>query len=242
VRILALDTSLPGGSVAFHRDESTRARAGDPAQPHAVRLPGALTDLLGEAGATLADVQLLAVGLGPGAFTGLRVGLATMQGLAFATGIPIVGVSGLEALAVAAHRAAADREIVVGVWLDAARQEVFAARYRFDPAATVGVAPVEDPMCARPSTVLETWRASASPLPAVWIGGGVVTYAPSLEQAGVSIRVIDTPMLAPLVAELGGRVFTAGGAVSPHALRPLYIRRPDAELARSRALAVEGGP
>ena len=135
---LALDTSTPGGSVALRRDGAlVLARAGDPAEPHAVRLPGALIDLVAGDGATLDDVTLLAVGLGPGAFTGLRVGLATMQGLAFATGVPIVGVSGLDALAVAAHRAASDARRVIGVWLDAGRQEVFAARYRVDPSAAV---------------------------------------------------------------------------------------------------------
>jgi len=242
VRTLALDTSLPGGSVALRRDGAlVLARAGDPAEPHAVRLPGTLIDLVAEDGATLDDVQLLAVGLGPGAFTGLRVGLATMQGLAFATGLPIVGVSGLDALAVEARRAAADRECVIGVWLDAGRQEVFAARYRVDPSAAFGVTAIEDPMSARPAAVLEKWRATREPMPAVWIGGGAVTYAADAESSGASIRILDTPLLAPLVAELGEQIASENGSVAPHALRPLYIRRPDAELARSRSLAVEGG-
>src|SRR6478735_2358845 len=164
VRTLALDTSLPGGSVALRRDGAlVLARAGTPAEPHAVRLPGALIDLVADDGATLDDVQLLAVGLGPGAFTGLRVGLATMQGLAFATGLPIVGVSGLDALAVAAHRAVSDRNRVIGVWLDAGRQEVFAARYRVDPRAAFGVTAVGDPISARPGAVLDKWRAAGDP-------------------------------------------------------------------------------
>jgi len=210
--------------------------------PHAVRLPGALIDLVADDGATLDDVQLLAVGLGPGAFTGLRVGLATMQGLAFATGLPIVGVSGLDALAVAAHRAVADRDRVIGVWLDAGRQEVFAARYRVDPSAAFGVTALEDPMSARPGAVLETWRSAGEPMPVVWIGGGAMTCAADLKSSDSAIRILDTPLLAPLVAELGEQINSANGPVAPHALRPLYIRRPDAELARSRSLAVEGGP
>ena len=242
MRTLALDTSLPGGSVALRRDGAlVLARAGDPAEPHAVRLPGALIDLVVEDGATLDAVQLLAVGLGPGAFTGLRVGLATMQGLAFATGVPIVGVSGLDALAVAAHHAVVGREVVIGVWLDAGRQEVFAARYRVDPSAAFGVIAIEDPMSARPAAVLDRWRGAGEPMPAVWIGGGAVTCAASLEAGGAPIRILDTPLLAPLVAELAEQVAHAHGSVAPHALRPLYIRRPDAELARIRSLAVEGG-
>jgi len=242
VRTLALDTSLPGGSVALRRDGVlVLARAGDPTEPHAVRLPGAVIDLATEDGATLDDVQLLAVGLGPGAFTGLRVGLATMQGLAFATGVPIVGVSGLDALAVAARRAVADPESVIGVWLDAGRQEVFAARYRVDPSGLFGVTAIEDPMSARPPAVLERWRATGAQMPGIWIGGGAATWAESLEPGGVPVRILHTPLLAPLVAELGELIKNARGSAAPHALRPLYIRRPDAELARSRSLAVEGG-
>ena len=210
--------------------------------PHAVRLPGALIDLVADDGATLDDVQLLAVGLGPGAFTGLRVGLATMQGLAFATGLPIVGVSGLDALAVAAHRAVADRDRVIGVWLDAGRQEVFAARYRVDPRAAFGVTAVGDPISARPGAVLDKWRAAGDPMPVVWIGGGAMTYAAEVKSSGSAVRILETPLLAPLVAEVGEQIKSANGSVAPHALRPLYIRRPDAELARSRSLAVEGGP
>lgn len=242
MRTLALDTSLPGGSVALRRDGAlVLARAGDPAEPHAVRLPGALIDLVAGDGATLDDVHLLAVGLGPGAFTGLRVGLATMQGLAFATGVPIVGVSGLDALAVAAHRAVSERGRVIGVWLDAGRQEVFAARYRVDLNAAFGVTALEDPMSARPGAVLEKWRAAGEPMPVVWIGGGAMTYAADLKSSDSAIRILDTPLLAPLVAELGEQIESATGPVAPHALRPLYIRRPDAELARSRSPAVEGG-
>ena len=242
MRTLALDTSLAGGSIALRRDGATvLARVGDPSEPHAVRLPGALTDLLAEDGAMLEDVQLLAVGLGPGAFTGLRVGLATMQGLAFATATPIVGVSGLDALAVAAHRAATGREGIIGVWLDAARQEVFAARYRVDPRSSLGVTAIGDPVSARPLAVIDSWRASADPMPGIWIGGGVMTYAATIEAFRTPVETVETPILAPLIAELGERIYEAPGPVAPHALRPLYVRRPDAELARSRSLAVEGG-
>ena len=186
---------------------------------------------------------LLAVGLGPGAFTGLRVGLATMQGLAFALGVPIVGVSGLDALASAAQRAVGNRDVVIGVWLDAARQEVFAARYRVDRGTLFGTAAIEAPMAARPAVVLERWRTAGGPMPAVWIGGGAVTYASAIDSIGVSRpEVLETPLLAPWIAELGERISGAGGAGAPHALRPLYVRRPDAELARGRSLAVEGGP
>ena len=231
--------------MALRRDGTLiAARSGDASTPHAARLPAALTALLAEDGATLDDVGLLAVGLGPGAFTGLRVGLATMQGLAFATSRPIVGISGLDALAVAAARAVADASAIIGVWLDAARQEVFAARYRVDSASLLGVTPLDDPLAARPAAVLDAWGREEKPFPDVWIGGGAVTYREVIDRDRPGQRRVDvdTPLLAPLIAELGERVFRADGAAAPHALRPLYVRRPDAELARGRSLALGSGP
>ena len=230
MQTLALDTSTPDGSVAFRRDgHLVTARAGDGTRPHATRLPGELLALLAANHATLADVTLLAVGLGPGAFTGLRVGIATMQGLAVATGLPLVGVSGLDALAVAAARVTGTHDgRVIGVLLDASRGEVFAARYRVDPSAAVGVTPLESPVATVPTLVLDTWRDHA--WPDTWIGSA--TKNPALPDLGG--QHVEAPILAPLVAELAERRRGAGGAFSPHALQPMYVRRPDVEVARER--------
>ena len=164
-----------------------------------------------------------------------------MQGLAFATGLPIVGVSGLDALAVAARRAVADRDASSACGSTPGGRKCSRRAIEWTRALAFGVTAMEDPMSARPAAVLEKWRATGEPMPAVWIGGGAVTYAADVESSGASIRILDTPLLAPLVAELGEQIASENGSVAPHALRPLYIRRPDAELARSRSLAVEGG-
>ena len=92
------------------------------------------------------------------------------------------------------------------MWLDAGRQEVFAARYRVDPSAAFGVTAMEDPMSARPAAVLEKWRATGEPMPVVWIGGGAMTYAADVKSSDSAIRILDTPLLAPLVAELGEQI------------------------------------
>ena len=108
--VLALDTTTRGGSVAVARDGRVLdLLEGDAARPHAERLPGDLVTSLERAGASLADVDVFAVAVGPGSFTGLRIGIAAIQGCAFAAGRPVVGVSALEALALAAAGGASDR-------------------------------------------------------------------------------------------------------------------------------------
>src|SRR4051812_37344406 len=96
MRVLALDTTTRAGSVALVEDDRVVAeRAGDPARSQGQRLPGDLADL----GAPWTAIDVFAVASGPGSFTGLRIGIATMQGLALVTGGRLVGVSALEALA-----------------------------------------------------------------------------------------------------------------------------------------------
>lgn len=225
--VLALETATRAGSVAVLR--GTRmldARAGDPARPHGTRLPGDLLAALDRSGLTLRDVDLLAVCLGPGAFTGLRVGIASIQGLAMGAGLPVVGVSALDALAVAAAEASGAERI--GVWIDAARGEVFAARYARDPGTVLGVAPADEPVSAKPATVVESWRAQP---PGVLIGDGTIRFP--LEASILGAQVLPTPdLLAPIVARCAARLAEHGAAGRPHALRPVYVRRPDAELAR----------
>lgn len=225
--VLALETATRAGSVAVVRGtRELDARAGDPARPHATRLPGDLLAALTRSGLTLADVDLLAVCLGPGAFTGLRVGIASIQGLAMATGLPVAGVSALDALAVAAVAAGTDGRI--GVWMDAARGEVFAARYEPDRDAVLGIRHADEPVSAPPAAVVETWRADP---PGVLIGDGAARFPD--EAATLGAQVLPTPsLLAPIVARCAARLAEAGGAGRPHALRPVYVRRPDAELAR----------
>src|SRR5215213_4015781 len=102
--ILALDTTTRAGSCALGRDGIVMHEfASDPASSHAEHLPGDLIALLGVAQLGLDVIDVFAVATGPGSFTGLRVGIATMQGLAFAAGKPLIGVSALDALAAVAH-------------------------------------------------------------------------------------------------------------------------------------------
>src|SRR4051812_171473 len=98
--VLALDTTTPAGSCAVLRDGMIiREQPSDPARPQAAQLPGALMSLVDSSAIGLDDIDVYAVAIGPGSFTGLRVGIAAMQGLAFAARRPLIGVSTLDALA-----------------------------------------------------------------------------------------------------------------------------------------------
>src|SRR5438034_8845785 len=109
MRVLALDTTTPAGSVALVAEDGETAedrvmrvmdvRRGDPARTHAERLPAEILAVLDAHGLAVADVDVFAVASGPGSFTGLRIGIATIQGLAFVHRRRVVGVSALEALA-----------------------------------------------------------------------------------------------------------------------------------------------
>src|SRR5215831_5174745 len=103
MQVLALDTTGRQGSVAIVRDDdrelTVAEQSGDPARSHAERLPAELLALVDARGAPMSEIDCFAVASGPGSFTGLRIGIATMQGLASVSRKPMVGVSALTALA-----------------------------------------------------------------------------------------------------------------------------------------------
>ena len=221
--VLALDTTTRRGSCAVARDGRVlREQAGDASRPQASRLPGELLTLLEAEALTLGDVDIFAVATGPGSFTGLRVGIATMQGLAFAAAKPLIGVSALDALAGIAN---APR---VATWVDAWRGEVFAALYVDGVAAA-------DPVVAVPEDLL-----TAVPSGTLFIGDGAATFAEVIVRvAGPGSRIADppVPLLAGTIAQLATAAADAGHCPPPHAIRPVYVRRPDAELARDARVA-----
>src|SRR4051812_37025982 len=136
MRVLALDTTTRAGSVAVAEDGRVLVeRTGDAARTHAERLPAEVTDALTAAHLTLADIDLFAVASGPGSFTGLRIGIATVQGFAFVTRKRVAPVSALRALAEAAA-AGCQPGTRIAAWMDAHRGEVFSALYEITAPAT----------------------------------------------------------------------------------------------------------
>lgn len=236
--VLALDTTTRAGSCALVRDGrvlEVGTGAGD--RPHAVRLPGEVLGLLAAQDLALRDVDAFAVAAGPGSFTGLRIGIASMQGLAFATGRPIVGVSALDGLAAsAAEREGPRGAACVGVWMDALRGEVFAALYRVERSAAGEWEAVEidAALVAPPDLVLERWISTGA-REVVFVGDGALTYRALVEGSGLLGRLVDPlPPVAPALARLAAARLAHGGGFLPHAVVPVYVRRPDAELARDR--------
>jgi tRNA threonylcarbamoyladenosine biosynthesis protein TsaB len=229
VTVLSLDTTTREGSTAVVRDGRVlHELAGDPGIPHGQRLPGGIQDVLDAADVRLEEVDLFAVAAGPGSFTGLRVGIATMQGLAMARGRRIVPVSVLDALG---HVGAASGQ-QAGAWMDAQRGQVFAALYGSDGRELVG------PTALSPAETLAAWRQQTDLRHVRFIGDGAVRYADALrEQAGDDVTIELAPLLAGTIGLIAEG--NPSAAVLPHAVVPIYIRRPDVELARERKLGAQ---
>jgi len=225
---LSLDTTTPGGSCAVARDGVIiHELRGDRDRPHDARLPGDLMALLADTRLGLRDIELYAVATGPGSFTGLRIGIATMQGLAFAAEKPLIGVSGFDALARTARvgraSATAQRGPAVATWVDAWRGEVFAARYEGD-------VEVEPPSVEKPDAVLARIAA-----PTLFVGDAVPIYGDVILRACGDRALFAEPPAPPLagtIAQLATEQARTGYRPAPDDIRPLYIRRPDAERAR----------
>ena len=229
--ILSLDTTTRGGSAAVLLDDRVLALVeGDGTRTHGERLPGELEQALAEAGRPLSAVDLLAVASGPGAFTGLRIGMAAMQGLALVTGRPVVGVSALDALALTAFEQLALPRARIGCWTDAARGEVFAALYDVEEGGADGptLMALTPPEVGLPPDISSRWHTLDS-TPIVMAGDAAGRYADQLHPAA---QVLPLPLLAPAIARLGRRLAQGAGRHLPHHLQPLYVRRPDVERAR----------
>src|SRR4029453_11761940 len=233
-------------------DERLSLVVGDQSRTHGERVPSEISQALQDAGLARSAIDLIAVAAGPGAFTGLRIGLATAQGLALTLDRPVVGVSALDALAwtVSHNRGRADSEFV-GAWMDAQRGDVFAALYRLMRSSNPDVSPpresvmveavpsrwtvVEAPVTARPQTVLEAWTAHLADRDAVFIGDAAQRDHALIAQIGRGRWRAETPdALAPAIAGIGRRLALDGLPGKPHLLKPIYVRRPDAEIERER--------
>ncbi|MEV6027186.1 tRNA (adenosine(37)-N6)-threonylcarbamoyltransferase complex dimerization subunit type 1 TsaB [Streptomyces sp. NPDC052036] len=208
--LLALDTATPAVTVALHDGTSVVASSAQvDARRHGELLLPAVDRVLAEADTRLDAVTGIVVGVGPGPYTGLRVGLMTADTFGLALGVPVYGVCTLDGLAYAS-----DLEVPFVVATDARRKEVYWARY--DNARTR----VTDPAVDRPADIAE----QVAGLPAV--GAGALLYPDTFPRAHEPEHV-SAAALASLAAE---RLAAGEELAAP---RPLYLRRPDAQVPKN---------
>jgi tRNA threonylcarbamoyladenosine biosynthesis protein TsaB len=232
VLVLAIDTSSATTSVAVLR------AAGDPwgaevlaeasallANAAGERLIGVVEQVLGAAGLTFAEIELVAVGVGPGSFTGTRVGVATAKGLCIATGKPLRGVSAFDALAVDAGARAGEQVLVA---IDARKSEVYCAL------VTCGlddVVTLDEPRHLPPDRVEGAFAHLGRGEVARVAGDGVPLVA--------SVAALRTYRIAPHAPRAAAIGALAGARQrrAPHdevdVLEPLYVRPPDITLPKS---------
>ncbi|GAA2415338.1 tRNA (adenosine(37)-N6)-threonylcarbamoyltransferase complex dimerization subunit type 1 TsaB [Streptomyces glaucosporus] len=212
--LLALDTATPAVTVALHDGRRTLAAADEvDARRHGELLLPAVDRVLGEAGASLGDVTGIVVGVGPGPYTGLRVGLMTATTVGAARDIPVHGLCTLDGIAYAAGTAGLEGPFAVAT--DARRKEVYWARYA--DARTRLTEPAVD----RPADI----AAEVGDLPAV--GAGARLYADTF--TGVRQDMPEHASAAALAALAAERLDSGDerGFLPP---LPLYLRRPDARV------------
>ncbi len=241
MRILALDTATARTAVAL-RDIDTGANAcmlgeldlsavDDPpagGRPgHAQRLLSLIDELLQQTETGWESIDRLAVGVGPGTFTGLRIGIASAQSLAAARALPLVGVSTLTSLALGAQeRAPASATLAV---IDARRGEAFVAGWA-SGADPLSGEPALAPRVLTPEQLARVAASSGTATRAV--GDGAIKFRELLEAAGVEVPQDGSP-LHRVSARVHCRLAALAEPSPDGRVEPEYLRRPDAEVARA---------
>ena len=217
MRILAVDTSSERGSVCIMDKGQVlgEVRLACSVQ-HSERLFRSVEFLFDYVDFKLADVDLYVAARGPGSFTGLRLGLAAMEGFASAHGKPGAGVSTLEALA---WKSGVSDTVIAPV-IDARRGEVYGGLYRREGDTLLEV---QAPAVMKP----EQWFAGLPKEPLTLCGDGAVRYREFIDR--------DAWLLHEMDLYLAGAVARLAGSSNRGPLTPLYVRRTEAEVARERA-------
>ena len=234
--ILGFDTATRATAVALFSPDGLALQARDDPPPgerprHTTRLMPLIVELLDSAGLGWDDLERVAVGVGPGTFTGLRIGVATARGLAVARRLPLVGVSTLESLAlggidaVTQGRIGADVDAVAAV-IDARRGEVFSAAWSPDGALLMA------PCALAPDALGRRLRELGEGV--LTVGDGAVEFTGVLERSGALVAEGHSG-LHGVSAINHCRLAADRPPNPPDQVQPEYLRLPDAEIARRAA-------
>ncbi|MFN2590373.1 MAG: tRNA (adenosine(37)-N6)-threonylcarbamoyltransferase complex dimerization subunit type 1 TsaB [Actinomycetota bacterium] len=227
--VLGIETSTPHTSVALGTETGVIGSAllGTGPGSHEAVIP-MIDQLLTWTDLKLGSLAGIAVGIGPGLFTGMRVGVATARTLAQVLGIPVVGMASLDVLAFPARYSSA----VICAAIDAKRGEVFFAFYRPVPGGVTRETDFEVGSPARLTAELQARRESV-----LVVGNGGLVYRRQLREAGSHVELATTTMALPsaaAVVELAVPRFEREEFDRVYDLKPLYIRKSDAEIAWDR--------
>jgi tRNA threonylcarbamoyladenosine biosynthesis protein TsaB len=217
MRVLAFDTATAATVAAFGELERRDDPPPGTRPAHAQKLLSLIHSVLDQSDAGWGDVERIAVGIGPGTFTGLRIGIATAQALAQATAIELVGVSTLASLELAARTALGDQHQILAV-IDARRNEAFVAGAGLSP-------------CVLTPQGLGDVAGQRASDGIVAVGDGALKFRALLEQAGASVPPDGSP-LHRVSAIYHCRLALEAQPTTTGVVVPEYLRQPDAELAR----------
>ena len=224
IKILALDSSSTTGSVALCCGERLVAESIlNVKSTHSEKLLAQIDLLLQEAGWSIADLDLLAVVTGPGAFTGLRIGIATIKGLAQVLGTPVVAVSSLQAIAMNLPLVTAP----ICVFLDARKSEVYSQLFRWD--SSQGAIAVNEATVLPPQQLLAKLSGKVA-----LVGDGVILYRQLITESLADNALLPVAtahqLRATSVAWLALQSWEQGVTTGAAEITPNYIRPSDAEL------------
>jgi tRNA threonylcarbamoyladenosine biosynthesis protein TsaB len=226
VIVLGIETATPQSSVALGTEtEILGAVSISTGRGHQEVLAPAIERLLEWTGLELSKVGGVAVGTGPGLFTGLRVGVETAKTLAQVLRVPILGLSSLDALAFGVRHA---RRLIAAV-IDARRKEVFYAIYRPVPG---GVTRESDHLVGSPEHLAADLQARGEEV--LLVGNGAILYRKRLEELGKGVDFASPAFGSPhasALVELSVPRFLREDFERPYDVVPLYLRKSDAEIA-----------
>ena len=229
MKILALDTATKVGSVAIMEDDNVLAESTLNADiTHSETLLPSINDMLKETALSMTDMDLFALTLGPGSFTGIRIGVSTIKGFAFALNRPVVGVSTLEALAYNFSSS----PLKITPILDARRGEVYTATFRWEGDRMLRLS--ED-RAVPPEKMLEEIDEET-----LFAGDGLEKYGDMIKsRLGTLANEATKPqglIRASSIATLGLERYEKGETLDIATLTPLYLRKSEAEIKREKGL------